>query len=97
MSKATREIGGIDPTHTQPGSIMWVVTPRPGRFNQGKYTVPIVQVAGWAPGPVWAVTISLGPLLPGVRARTVLPVTSRYTDRAILAASSCIAILKGIY
>jgi hypothetical protein len=27
--------------------------PRPGRFTPGKYPVPIVQEAGWAPGPVW--------------------------------------------
>ena len=27
-------------------------TPRPGRFTPGKDTVPIVQEAGWAPGPV---------------------------------------------
>ena len=28
-------------------------TPRPGRFTPGKNPVPIVQEAGWAPGPVW--------------------------------------------
>ena len=29
-------------------------TPRPGRFTPGKETpVPILQEAGWAPGPVW--------------------------------------------
>jgi hypothetical protein len=27
--------------------------PRPGRFSPGKDPVPIVQEAGWAPGPVW--------------------------------------------
>jgi hypothetical protein len=27
--------------------------PRPGRFTPGKDPVPIVQKAGWAPGPVW--------------------------------------------
>jgi len=32
----------------------WAVssTPRP-HFTPGKYTVPIVQEAGWTPGPVW--------------------------------------------
>ena len=30
----------------------WSV-PRPGRFTPGKDPVPIVQEAGWAPGPVW--------------------------------------------
>ena len=29
------------------------VTPRP-RLTPGKDTIPIVQEAGWAPGPVWA-------------------------------------------
>jgi hypothetical protein len=28
--------------------------PRPDRFTPGKDPVPIVQEAGWAPGPVWA-------------------------------------------
>ena len=27
-------------------------TPRPGRFTPGEDPVPIVQEAGWAPGPV---------------------------------------------
>jgi hypothetical protein len=27
--------------------------PRHGRFTPGKDPVPIVQEAGWAPGPVW--------------------------------------------
>jgi hypothetical protein len=27
--------------------------PRPGRFTPEKYLVPIVQEAGWTPGPVW--------------------------------------------
>ena len=26
---------------------------RPGRFTPGKDPLPIVQEAGWAPGPVW--------------------------------------------
>ena len=28
-------------------------TPRPSRFTPRKDPVPIVQEAGWAPGPVW--------------------------------------------
>jgi hypothetical protein len=28
-------------------------TPHPGRFTPGNDPVPIVQEAGWAPGPVW--------------------------------------------
>jgi hypothetical protein len=27
--------------------------PRPSRLTPGKVSVPIVQEAGWAPGPVW--------------------------------------------
>jgi hypothetical protein len=27
--------------------------PRPGRFTPGKVPVPIVEEAGWPPGPVW--------------------------------------------
>jgi hypothetical protein len=27
--------------------------PRPSRFTPGKDPVPIVQEAGWTPGPVW--------------------------------------------
>jgi len=28
--------------------------PRPGRFTPRNNMAPIVQEAGWAPGPVWA-------------------------------------------
>jgi hypothetical protein len=35
--------------------------PRPGRFTPGKYPVPIVQEAGWAPGPVWTCAKNLAP------------------------------------
>jgi len=28
-------------------------TPRSGRFTYGKDLVPIVQDAGWGPGPAW--------------------------------------------
>jgi hypothetical protein len=30
----------------------WSAT-RPGRFTPGQDPIPIVQEAGWAPGPVW--------------------------------------------
>jgi len=36
------------------------VTPRP-LFTPGKDPVPIVQEAGWAPGPVWTGVINLAP------------------------------------
>jgi hypothetical protein len=35
--------------------------PRPGRFTPGKDRVPIVQKAGWAPGPVWTCAKNLSP------------------------------------
>jgi len=41
----------------------------------GKTTVPIVQEAGWAPGPVWTGAENLAPT--GIRSRTVQPVGSR--------------------
>ena len=36
-------------------------TPRPGRFTPGNYTVPTVQEAGWAAGPVWMGAENLAP------------------------------------
>ena len=36
------------------------VTPRP-LFTSGKDTVPIIQEAGWAPGPVWTGEENLAP------------------------------------
>ena len=45
----------------------------------GKDPVPIVQEAGWAPGPVWRAE-NLAPT--GIRSRTVQPLVSRYTDWA---------------
>ena len=40
-------------------------TPRPGRFNPGKDAVPIVQKAGWAPGPVRKVSPPHRDSIPG--------------------------------
>ena len=53
------------------------VTPRP-LFTSGKDPVPIVQEAGWAPGPVWTGAENLGP--PGFDPLTAQPAASRYTD-----------------
>ena len=36
-------------------------TLRPNRFTPGKEPVPILQEAGWAPGPLWTGTENLGP------------------------------------
>ena len=52
-------------------------TPRP-YFTPGKDPVPIVQEAGWAPGPVWTGGKSRPPT--GLDPLTVQPVASRYTD-----------------
>jgi hypothetical protein len=43
-----------------------------------KDPAPIVQEAGWAPGPVWTGAENLAPT--GFDPRTVHPVASRYTD-----------------
>jgi hypothetical protein len=54
-------------------------TARPNRtLPHGKDPVPIVQDAGWAPGPVWTAE-NLVP--PEFDPRTFQPVVSRYTDR----------------
>ena len=34
----------------------------PAAFNPGKDPLPIVQEAGWAPGPVWTGAENLAPL-----------------------------------
>jgi hypothetical protein len=54
---------------------------RLGRFTPGKTLVLIVQEALWVPWPVWTGAENLVP--PGFAPRTVQPVASRYTDRAI--------------
>jgi hypothetical protein len=56
------------------------VTPRP-LFTPGKDPVPIIQEAGWAPGPVWT-GAKISPPPPGFDPRTVQPVASRCTDYA---------------
>jgi hypothetical protein len=53
----------------------------PADFASGKDPVPIVQEAGWAPGPVWIGAENLAPQ--GFDPRTFQPVASRYTDWAI--------------
>jgi len=57
---------------------MELSTSRLGRFTAGKDLEPIVQEAGWAPGPVWTVAENIPP--PGFELRTVQLVASRYTD-----------------
>ena len=69
------------------------LAPRPDRFTPGKDQVPIVQEAGWAPGPVWTDAENLAPQ-PGFDPRTIQPVTSRYTDWAIAAAVVRSALVK---
>jgi hypothetical protein len=52
---------------------------RPGRsLPQGKDPVPIVQEAGWAPGPVCTGAENLAST--GIQSRTVQPLASRYTN-----------------
>jgi hypothetical protein len=47
-------------------------------FTPGKNPVPIVQGAGWVPGPVWIGAENLAS--PGFDPPTFQPVASRYTD-----------------
>ena len=49
-------------------------------YPPGENPVPVVQEAGWAPGPVWTGVGNLAP--PGFDPRTVQPVAKRYTDYA---------------
>jgi len=59
----------------------WVVSSTPWpHFTPGKDTVPILQEAGWAPGPVWTGAENLVPI--GIWSRTIQPVVSHYTDWA---------------
>ena len=54
-------------------SMLWL------HFTPRKDPVPILQEAGWAPGPVW----TGGKSRPtGIRSRAVQPVVSHYTDWA---------------
>jgi len=57
----------------------------PAAFTTGKDRVPIVQEAGWAPGPIWIGAEHLAPPPPGFDPRTFQPVGSRYTDYGIAA------------
>ena len=66
------------------------VTPRP-LFTPGKDPVPIVQEAGWAPGPVWTDAENLAPhrdSIPGpsspqpIAIRTTLPGPQRGANNA---------------
>ena len=65
------------------------VTPRP-LFTLGKYPVPIVQEAGWTPGPVWTGAKISPPS--GFDPRTVQPVASRHTDWATRPTSKHIGV-----
>jgi hypothetical protein len=68
---AHRESRGIAlPFHDHGTRRGWGVSvkPRP-LFTPGKYPVPIVQKAGWAPGPVWT------------NAENLAPTGIRYPDR----------------
>jgi hypothetical protein len=53
---------------------MLKVTPRT-HYDGGRDPVPLVQEAGWAPGPGWTGAENLAP--PGFDPRTVQPVASR--------------------
>jgi hypothetical protein len=55
-------------------------------YPQEGYPAPIVQEAGWAPGPFWTGAKNLAfptPPPAGFDSRAVEPVASRYTDYAV--------------
>ena len=52
----------------------------PAALYPGKDPVPIVQEAGWTPGPIWTGAENLTP--PRFDPRTVQPVASHYNDWA---------------
>ena len=61
----------------------WVVSATPRPLYPRETPLPIIQEAGWAPGPVWTDVENSPP--PRFDPRTVQPVASRYTDWAITA------------
>jgi hypothetical protein len=61
-------------------------------FTPGKDPVPIVQKAGWAPGPVWTGAENLTP--PGFDSWTVQSVASRYTEYATQPSSTYWVIIS---
>jgi hypothetical protein len=50
----------------------------PAVLYPGKDPLPIVQEAGWVPGPVWTGAENLAPT--GFDPRTVRPLASRYNN-----------------
>ena len=63
-------------------------TPRP-HFTPGKEPVPILQEAGWAPGPVW----TGGKSRPtGIQSQTVQPVVIRFSNVVICMYVLCVHI-----
>ena len=62
------------------------VTPRP-LFTPGKDPVPIVQEAGWAPGPVWTGAENFAP--PPPRDSIPVPLLHLWAVRSIQSLSAC--------
>jgi hypothetical protein len=61
--------------------------PRLGRFTPGKDPVPILQEAGWAPGPVWTGAENLNPIgirSPDIPARNESQCRLSYPKRAAI-------------
>jgi hypothetical protein len=63
-------------------------TPRP-LYSRERDPVPIVQEAGWAPGPVWTAAENLSST--GIRSPDRPVLASRYTDYAIPAHRNCVS------
>ena len=73
-------------------------------YSRERPPVPIVQEAGWAPGPIWTGAENLAPHRDSIP-RFVNPAASRYTDYAtpahyIVSTATCFntfASLQGVY
>jgi len=65
----------------------------PAALYPGKDPVPVVQEAGWAPGPVLSGAENLDPP-PGFDPRTVQTIASRYTDHATRPTHQTVLVLN---
>jgi hypothetical protein len=73
---------------------------RPGRFNPEKDPGPMVQEAGWAPGPVWTGAENLAPsgIQSPVRpARSVLLYRLSYSDPLCICSTICICMSEYLH
>jgi len=61
-------------------------------FTPGKDPVPVVEEAGWAPGPVWIGAENLAP--PGFDPRTVQPTRNIVRDKNVILTHKIISTIR---